>query len=425
MLGRLSLLSFFLLHIQTPQHASAGKRPRDALPPPDVQATANESTITLTFHRPANSSPLTISYRTILSSPRGVNEIRTIHVSSVPGSVTSTFKDLSPGTVYSLLVTAEYGQGSSSPLLVFVKTLDLLQRPSAPTLAKATNVSSLFDRRVAVWLEWLPPPPSRPQGDLLIRYEVVIRNRQTKRVRSVSVPSNVTALLVDDLSPYTDYVARVRAYNVMGSGKFSQKMTFLTEEGVPEMPRNFSVVLIDGNSVDFSWSPPSESNGVLENYVLDCVAVYTASDGAYRPVQNQPILPFRNKSVSPTSHFLHVEGLQEETLYSAFLWARNCHQDGSKNVITFRTTQVYHTTASPILTLSFESFPPSNKAITKASSNGLGQMKTVIVGGGFLVALLVVLSAAIAYRRIWFKRKYAVSDRESRTIPNTAAFPTV
>ena len=119
---------------RSPWDSSRGSSPKigvlssSEVPTPRVEAFANETSATLVFF---DATPSPSSYEAILSSPRDVVEIRIVHVTRLPtGSpLTSTFTHLSSSTVYTVVVTANYGaRRTSNPLVVFVTTLDPLTR---------------------------------------------------------------------------------------------------------------------------------------------------------------------------------------------------------------------------------------------------------------------------------------------------------
>jgi hypothetical protein len=46
------------------------------------------------------------------------------------------------------------------------------------------------------------------------------------------------------------------------------QVTVATAEGVPEGIDVPNIILIESESVDVSWKPPSKPNGILTNYIL-------------------------------------------------------------------------------------------------------------------------------------------------------------
>ncbi|XP_065837749.1 tyrosine-protein phosphatase Lar-like [Oscarella lobularis] len=400
---RLLVCSIFLL--------SYGVLSSSEVPTPRVEAFANETSATLVFF---DATPSPSSYEAILSSPRDVVEIRIVHVTRLPtGSpLTSTFTHLSSSTVYTVVVTANYGaRRTSNPLVVFVTTLDPLTRPNRPIHVKARNVRGRGDAAAATRLVWSPPSPSRPKGgDRLTRYEIVVRDRRTRRlvVDAAFVDADApTAFVVGNLSHHARYAARVRAHNRMGAGKWSERVTFMTEEGVPGAPRNFTVSYDEGNSgAKFFWSPPRESNGVLESYTWDCVPVNSST--AFRHPSN--------RSVAATTRSLHVDGFEVGTLYEVYLWAKNRRWDGTKSELSFRILPMPPKSEEATMIATPTRSSTHVIFISEDTSDGLSERRLVTVYVAVSVIALVTLVLALTAVIYKKSRKSAVHSRETSTV---------
>ena len=90
-----------------------------------------------------------------------------------------------------------------------------------------TNLSSVVINPREVQLWWLPPPLPGQNGVIKL-YTVVVTNGQSGE-EQIYV-TDVTALNLSSLSPYTVYEVQVAANTTIGMGPFTTLMTFLTPE---------------------------------------------------------------------------------------------------------------------------------------------------------------------------------------------------
>jgi len=88
------------------------------------------------------------------------------------------------------------------------------------------NFTAIGLTSTSVRLKWDPPVKMLRHGDIVL-YEVVY-HRTDNALEDFAVNSTETSVIVDGLDVDTDYIFRLRAYTVKGSGPWTNRLPFKT-----------------------------------------------------------------------------------------------------------------------------------------------------------------------------------------------------
>ena len=92
----------------------------------------------------------------------------------------------------------------------------------------------------------------------------------------------------------------------------------------PEAPRNFTILDVTNTSVELSWDPPSDPNGIISNYTV--LLVLHSTDTSIDSV----VLP-----ASMTESVF--DGLDSFVNYTAIVFASTSFGAGSRSSVNFMT----------------------------------------------------------------------------------------
>jgi protein tyrosine phosphatase len=210
----------------------------------------------------------------------------------------------------------------------------------APRNLRAFNKTTVNGANANVTFSW--SPPLIPNG-IITHYNVEVFLANTKYVIvNVSSTTNDTRLVVDSkLDKFTWYEARVQAATKVGAGPFSDTIRFLTDEDVPEMPGNFSIVSQNETVVIVSWSRPPDDHGIRLGYQLNVTNAHYLL--AARPSNNsEPIPPEKQRNRMSFSNLkavdnqLKIINLHPFAQYTLILQARTAKGlgDEAKLIVT-------------------------------------------------------------------------------------------
>ncbi|KAJ8776540.1 hypothetical protein J1605_015435 [Eschrichtius robustus] len=179
-------------------------------------------------------------------------------------------RDLKPYTLYNISVRSytRFGHGNQLSSLLSVRTSETVP-DSAPENITYKNISS-----GEIELSFLPP--NSPNG-IIQKYTIYLKKSNGSEERII----NATSLTqnIKGLKKYTQYIIEVSASTLKGEGVRSAPISVLTEEDAPDSPpQDFSVKQLSGVTVQLSWQPPLEPNGIILYYT---VYVWRPNSGAY------------------------------------------------------------------------------------------------------------------------------------------------
>ncbi|KAG8183434.1 hypothetical protein JTE90_023190 [Oedothorax gibbosus] len=164
---------------------------------------------------------------------------------------------LSPYTNYYIRVRAsnENGDGAWS-------SINQTTKSSIPYPIKSKHIKKINSTSSSIFVKWEAPEPSvGPILEYTISWEIheSPESAETKYLTE-------TSYNIENLNAYTNYSIKVRARTEEGIGHWSGTVVFITDIGVPTVPRNLSVSNTSSTSILLSWEPPDPANGPILNY---------------------------------------------------------------------------------------------------------------------------------------------------------------
>ncbi|KAF8795300.1 Protein sidekick like protein [Argiope bruennichi] len=165
--------------------------------------------------------------------------------------------------VYEIRVFAYNSRGDSlpsDPVQVFVGEAVPTGEP------KEVRVEATSSTELKV--SWKPPPPALQNGDLL-GYKIFYEPRSSDAVEEMeAVPPATVSYVLLDLKKYTEYSIQILAFNPAGDGPRSSPQYVTTMEDIPGPPGSVVFIDVTMTSLNVSWSPPAEPNGVIAGYLV-------------------------------------------------------------------------------------------------------------------------------------------------------------
>ncbi|XP_013386811.1 protein sidekick-2 isoform X2 [Lingula anatina] len=160
---------------------------------------------------------------------------------------------------FRLAATNALGQGPWSPSqIVYMEIVPTASPESLLLEAKSST---------AIQVRWRPPPVDSQNGALQ-GYKIFYweDGKQAETEKKALVEATANEISLQDLKMYTVYNIRVLAYNPAGDGPNSTIASARTNAGIPGKPGELSFHNISLDSLNVTWTPPEEPNGVIVNY---------------------------------------------------------------------------------------------------------------------------------------------------------------
>ncbi|XP_072569329.1 phosphatidylinositol phosphatase PTPRQ [Paramormyrops kingsleyae] len=175
----------------------------------------------------------------------------------------------------------------------------------------------LFARRLSddqVELSWTPPLEVNSE---ILYYLVRVWNLTFEYIQNVTVTSLVVT--VEDGGQYN---ASVSAWTRLGNGGILVFVMFTASDtGPADPPQNISSVSLTSSSVQVTWLPPSQPNGLILFYTV----YYSNSSGVY--IQRVPVFDLDPQlSEGPLS--IAIGSLAKGSNYSLWLTSSTAQGDG-------------------------------------------------------------------------------------------------
>uniref|UniRef100_A0A7I5E8R5 Fibronectin type III domain protein n=2 Tax=Haemonchus contortus TaxID=6289 RepID=A0A7I5E8R5_HAECO len=215
----------------------------------------------------------------------------------------------------------------------------------APPTSPPTNVNLASPSNVQVRVNWQAPV----KGSWLcsnIRYKLEYINGTQPRTQ-IDLPSSSIEHIFDSPSN-TKWQVRIRTENDAGASGWSNELELTTAEGAPGAVRDMTAVPMGPTSIEASWRPPLDPNGVITGYTL----VYNLkSMGECGPRTSTPI----QKHVRSETQVL--DGLLPDSTYEVHVIAHTSMAGPQSKVITVTTEE-----AAP-------TGPPINVRVGSVTSN--------------------------------------------------------
>ncbi|XP_016330012.1 receptor-type tyrosine-protein phosphatase S-like isoform X29 [Sinocyclocheilus anshuiensis] len=276
-----------------------------------TETTATSITITWDSGNPEPVSHYIIQYRA--KSPE--SKFETVD------SITTTrysIGGLSPNTDYEIRVSAynTIGQGPPSEP-VEARTGE--QAPASPP----RNIQARIISQNTMMVRW--DEPEEPNGQIKgYRVYYTMDPSQPMSMWHIHNVQDSVITTIQSLVATETYTIRVLAFTSVGDGPFSDPIHVKVLQGVPGQPTNFQVGEVSDTSVELTWEPAFEKEGII-SYELH-----------YREGRQESQV---KKTFGPTSSYV-VEGLRANTEYFFSLAAVSNKGIGAfTNEISQRTSQ--------------------------------------------------------------------------------------
>ncbi|XP_026071666.1 neogenin-like isoform X7 [Carassius auratus] len=232
-------------------------------PAPNLQAVVTSpTTVSLSWDMPLTGNGEIQNYK-IYYMEKGMDSEQDLEVNTLSYSMTG----LKKFTEYSFRVVAynKHGPGVSTEDISVRTYSDV---PSAPP----QNMTFEVLNSKSIMVRWQPPPADAQNGEI-IGYKIRYRKGTRKNEAAEITSGSQLYQLIDGLQRGTEYMLRVSAINVNGTGPatdWATAETFesdLDETTVPDVPSSLHVRPLV-NSIVVSWTPPENQDIVVRGYSI-------------------------------------------------------------------------------------------------------------------------------------------------------------
>ncbi|CAM4531933.1 unnamed protein product [Leuciscus chuanchicus] len=232
-------------------------------PAPNLHAVVTSpSTVSLSWDVPLIGNGEILHYK-IYHMEKGMDTEQDLDVNTLSYTMTG----LKKFTEYSFRVVAynKHGPGVSTEDISVRTYSDVPSAPPQNMTVEVLNSKSIMIR-------WQPPPADAQNGEIIgykIRYRKGTRKSEVAEITSGSQLYQ----LIDGLQRGTEYMLRVAAISVNGTGPatdWTAAETFesdLDETSVPDVPSSLHVRPLV-NSIVVSWTPPENQDIVVRGYSI-------------------------------------------------------------------------------------------------------------------------------------------------------------
>ncbi|XP_065308715.1 protein sidekick isoform X2 [Dermacentor albipictus] len=267
-----------------------------------------------------------------------------------------TLEGLQRDRIYEVRVIAYNGQGDGPP----TRPVSVYVGEAVPTGSpRQLQLNSPSSTEITV--SWAPPAESERNGELL-GYKIFYKAEGDAEEAMEAVPATPTAYTITDLRRFTKYSVQLLAFNPAGDGPRSQLLQVHTQADRPGPPGSLVFTDITMNSLNVSWTPPEEPNGIITGYLVN----YETAD-----LDIESGRQVRQKVVHT---FLAVRGLDEMTTYRFTVRAETSQGYGAESQCNVTTGPQEGSPLAPLelalqrsataATLSWKEGPPGASIIT-------------------------------------------------------------
>ncbi|KAF2363966.1 PTP type protein phosphatase [Trinorchestia longiramus] len=287
-----------------------------------VAQSSSPTSIDVSWEKPVEENGILKKY--YISWSNGGDDVLSADVDDTQYTITS----LTSCVEYNISVEAQtdagYGDASNT------STTTAVEAPPEVTSLKATSVSSR-----SITLSWGRPDTECEITNYTVIYAGLVLWDQGRFTgnQSTDYPGSFdeVEMEIGDLVPYTTYNMTVVAATDAGSGKSSTLWNQQTDEDVPSAARDVTTESQSPTSIQVSWVPPEEKNGVL----LDYLVVWSSDSQSER-----------SANVSSSSENYFIDDLVACVLYNIVVLAQTSAGYGNETYSS-TTTQ---TEVPPVVT---------------------------------------------------------------------------
>ena len=218
----------------------------DEQAPPSLTA-LNSTSILLTWLPPEAPNGVILGYNIYRDGNLTANTMETTYIDT----------DLTPNTRYSYVIEAINTVGTTTSVAVAQQTLEGVPTGITPPTLQAIG-------SMVVQATWEVPAVT---NGMIVRYELVIVAVSGVPTEDVVFSGLELSTNVSRLLPFTVYSFELRACT-SGRCGFSDPSQVQTGEAPPTFQPAPNVTMVSSTSLQVSWDPPAEPNGVVSHYVI-------------------------------------------------------------------------------------------------------------------------------------------------------------
>ncbi|XP_026325264.1 tyrosine-protein phosphatase Lar isoform X6 [Hyposmocoma kahamanoa] len=265
-----------------------------------VAVEAGETSVTLSWRRPAHAGDNIVSYELYWNDTYAKEH----HRKRIPITETYTLNGLYPNTLYYIWLAArsQRGEGATTPPIA-VRTKQYV--PGEPQDVKVTAINS-----TSIHVTWKPPLEKEKNG-IIRGYHVHVQEVREEGkgllydpMRFNVMEDTTLELNISGLQPDSRYNVQVAALTRKGDGDRSSPVSVKTPGGVPNRPTvNLKVLEREPVvSIELEWAKPTQTYGDLLGYRLRY------------GIKDQPLDEENFSGTKITSHRIHdlERGVQYE-----------------------------------------------------------------------------------------------------------------
>ncbi|XP_047993091.1 tyrosine-protein phosphatase Lar isoform X5 [Leguminivora glycinivorella] len=231
-----------------------------------VAVEAGETSVTLSWRRPAHAGDNIVSYELYWNDTYAKQH----HRKRIPITETYTLNGLYPNTLYYIWLAArsQRGEGATTPPIA-VRTKQYV--PGEPQDVKVTAINS-----TSLHVTWKPPTEKEKNG-IIRGYHVHVQEVREEGKGLLNDPMRFNVmddttleLNISGLQPDSRYNVQVAALTRKGDGDRSAPVSVKTPGGVPNRPQvNLKVLEREPIvSIELEWTKPTHTYGDLLGYRL-------------------------------------------------------------------------------------------------------------------------------------------------------------
>ncbi|XP_026221120.1 LOW QUALITY PROTEIN: phosphatidylinositol phosphatase PTPRQ [Anabas testudineus] len=176
------------------------------------------------------------------------------------GFIQADVANVSPGTQYTVMVTAASSSNISPGISRMINTNDSVPGPPVNLEGEAVGSNGIL-------LSWTMPPNAKNIDGYVIRYKEVCPYPDlsfTQLIRNLEVPET---LLTEFISGST-YLIQVAAISPAGRGPFSKSLYIKTAESPPGLVTNLTAFAQNHTFVVVTWFLPHRINGLITKFAV-------------------------------------------------------------------------------------------------------------------------------------------------------------